>query len=337
MSRRSVDPASATRLALVGAATPEGTHLRDALQDHGLPGDRVDLYGTTEGEALLSEYNGEARLIQELSPDEVATHDVVFLCETGESAHRVLAAATATGPVVIDLIGFCAGRDDVPLVHVDILPVPDDHRGVVAVPHALSSILAEMLLPVQTAAGLTRAHAAVLCPANDYGAEGLEELREQTVRLFNFTEVPTDVFGRQLAFNVVPYRGVGRTHVEERIADEVAGILGVPSGRLTVRMVLVPVFHGHAISLDVEVEREYDLDELSRAYEGDGGITRGDVWTPLEAAGDRQTVVPEIAANGTRSLRMWAVSGETEKIPANQAVRLADRIAGIGLVPSARG
>jgi aspartate-semialdehyde dehydrogenase len=337
MSRRSVDPASATRLALVGAATPEGTHLRDALQEHGLPGARVDLYGTTDGEAVLSEYEGEARLIQDLSPGEVATHDVVFVCETGESAHRVLAAATATGPVVIDLVGCCSGRDDVPLVHVDIQPVPDDHHGIVAVPHALSSILAEMLMLVDAAAGLATAHAVVLCPAGDYGAEGLEELREQTVRLFNFSSVPTEVFGRQLAFNVIPYRGAGRVHVEERIADEVAEILGAADGCLTVRKILVPVFHGHAISLDVEVEREFDFAELSRAFENGQGVTRGDVWTPLEAAGDRHTIVSEIGASGAGGLRLWAVSGETEKIPANQAVRLADRIAGIGLVPSARG
>ena len=157
------------------------------------------------------------------------------------------------------------------------------------------------------------------------------------MRLFNFSSVPTDVFGTQLAFNVVPYRGVGRVHLEERITEEVQRIMGGTAARLTVRMVLVPVFHGHAISLDIGVEREYDLEEISRVFDDGRGVTRGDVWTPLDAAGDRHTSVPEISAGAAGGLRLWAVSGETDKIPANQAVRLADQIAGIGLAPSSRG
>ena len=52
-------------MALVGAETPEGARIRQALADRGIPGERVNLFGRTEGEAVLSEYAGEARMIQE--------------------------------------------------------------------------------------------------------------------------------------------------------------------------------------------------------------------------------------------------------------------------------
>ena len=329
MSRRSADRAHATRLALVGAETPEGGHLREALAEFGLPGDRVDLYGATEGEAVLSEYAGEARLIQEPAPAEVGDHDVIFLCELGEASSKILASASVDGPVVIDLAGCGVGRDDVPLMHADIDSGTDRPAGVVAVPHALSSVLASLLAPLAKSVSLTRAHALVLCPAADYGTAGLEELREQTVRLFNFSSVPTDVFGEQLAFNIIPYRKLGRTHVEERVASEVVGLLGLGANRLSVRLVLAPVFHGHTISLEVEGDGEVDLAGVTAALDEAQGVTRGDVWSPLEAAGERATIVSEVVPDGAGGVRLWAVSGETDKIPAQQAVGLADRLAGL--------
>ncbi len=330
MSRRSANRAHATRLALVGAETPEGAHLREALAEFGLRGDRVDLYGTTAGEAVLSEYAGEARLIQEPAPGEVGDHDVIFLCELGEASSKIMASVSPDGPVVIDLAGCGVGRDDVPLVHADIDPVTDRKAGVVAVPHALSSVLSSLLSPLTRSMSVTRAHAVVLCPAADYGTPGLEELREQTVRLFNFSSVPTDVFGLQLAFNVIPFRRLGRAHVEERIASEIVGLLDLPATGLSVRLVLAPVFHGHSISLDVEADGDVDLAGVASAFDDAHGVARGEVWSPLEAAGERAVIVSDVASDGAAGVRLWAVSGETEKIPAEQAVRLADRLAGLG-------
>ena len=81
----------ALRVAVIGAATAEATGLRVALAEAGVPGTQVDLFGTTEGEVVLADYAGEARLIQEPDPDIIATHDVVFVCETGEVGRRAAA------------------------------------------------------------------------------------------------------------------------------------------------------------------------------------------------------------------------------------------------------
>ena len=65
MGLRSVKRAGAARVALVGADTVDGSRVRGALARSRVSGSRVDLYGTTHGEVVLSEYAGEARLIQE--------------------------------------------------------------------------------------------------------------------------------------------------------------------------------------------------------------------------------------------------------------------------------
>src|SRR5262245_50992417 len=101
MSRSAAEGVRAARVAVIGAESPCGAFLREALAEQGVPGSRVDLFGATHGEAVLSEYDGEARLIQEPDPRELGGHDLVFLCDASE-ASRQLAAEPARGRLVID-------------------------------------------------------------------------------------------------------------------------------------------------------------------------------------------------------------------------------------------
>ena len=80
MSPRSDRGSGGARIAVIGATTPDGSRVRERLAGFGVPGSRVDLYGGSRGEALISEYDGEARLVQEPDPDETGDHDVIFLC-----------------------------------------------------------------------------------------------------------------------------------------------------------------------------------------------------------------------------------------------------------------
>src|SRR5262245_42068521 len=140
MSPRSAEPAGAPRIAIVGAPTVGGTHVREALAAHGVPGRRVDLYGAQRGEVLLSEYAGEARMVQEPELDEVARHALIFLCEPGEVAGRLPAAAAES--VIIDLEG-CLPEALGPRRLVLDDPAQELRTGdrLFAVPHSLSLVL----------------------------------------------------------------------------------------------------------------------------------------------------------------------------------------------------
>ena len=63
MARRSADPGAA-RVAILGAASPAGSGIKAALAERGVPGERVALFGPSSDVAVLSEYDGEARLVQ---------------------------------------------------------------------------------------------------------------------------------------------------------------------------------------------------------------------------------------------------------------------------------
>lgn len=337
MSRRRAEGSSGTaadraRLALVGAETPEGARIRQALADLGIPGERVNLFGRTAGDAVLSEYAGEARLIQEPETAELIGHDVIFLCETSEVTHRILSVHEPE-TLVVDAVGCAEDRKDTPIVHMDINPgAIASAGGVVAVPHGISAILAEVLHAIDIGPGVRRATAVVMRPAADFGEEGLEELREQTVRLFNFGEVPREVIGAQLSFNVIPERlrsGAG-PRLDRRVEREVGQINAWDEPRLSVRIVNVPVFHGHAAF--VQVEAGGDAGAVSDALDAAPGVERtkdDTAGTPVEIAGERRTLVADLSTDSTGASWIWLVAGELGRVPAELAVRLAAEMKGL--------
>ena len=329
MSPPSASGNGSARVAVVGAPTAAGSRLREALVEHGVPGAQVDLYGGTRGEVVISEYDGEARMIQEPEPAEVARHEVIFICEESDVTDGIVAAA-GPGTFVIDMLGSLAARVGAPRVHMDINPdvVPSSGGRCFAVPHPLTLLLAELLHPLDRELGLAEVIAVVLRPASDFGEQGLEELRDQTVRLLSFAEVPVRTFGRQLAFNVIPQTelAAGEPSLEAQITGEIGELLGWRESHLTVRLLTVPLFHGHGLQLRFRLERDTTPEEVRGVLERAGlsdPEAAGRPATPLEVTGQTRTSLSDPAEDGLGGFWLWVVAGETAARGAAQAVRLA--------------
>ncbi len=315
--------AGRARVAIVGAPTVEGTHLRQALAEHGVPGRQVDLYGSTAGEVVLSEYAGEARLIQDPELEEVARHELIFVCESGEVVSRLAAAAPSS--VIIDLGEFLPGEASTRPVRLEVEPEAARGGTRFAVPHPLALVLAEVLRPLESGFGVAEAMAVVIRPAADFGQEGVEELREQTVGLLNFSSVPVATFGRQLAFNIIPgarVAGAGRA-LESRLAREVTGLVGWDERRVTVRLLAAPLFHGHALQLRFRLVRPAALAAVRSALDQPGLLSGQEAATPLDVPGDACTRVSDLSEDGLGGFWLWGVVGEAASRSARQAVKLA--------------
>jgi aspartate-semialdehyde dehydrogenase len=323
----------AARVAVVGAPTTDGTRLREALAERGVPGERVDLYGATRGEVVLSEYDGEARLIQDPSLADIAAHELIFLCERGEVARRA-AGLAAAGRVVIDVVGALDGEASPRRIHLDLNPEDARSGECLAVAHPVGSVLAELLSGLDASYGVAEAFAVVLCPASDLGEPGIEELREQTVRLLSFSAVPVETFGRQLAFNVIPHGSLPPDSAgsEERIAADVSELLGWTRPKLSLRLLTVPLFYGHGLEVRLRLERPAGIADVAGALERFGssaGEPRDVPCTPLEVTGSEQIRVAEIVEDGLGGFWIWAVAGETGARGASEAVRLGAELADI--------
>ena len=148
-------------------------------------------------------------------------------------------------------------------------------------------------------------------------------------------EVPPSVYPTQIAFNVIPHIDVfmedGQTKEEWKMVAETKKIVD-PKIKVTATCARVPVFVGHAESLNIEFEDFLDEDEardILRAAPGvmvvdkreDGGYV-----TPVDCVGDYATFISRIRQDPTidNGINLWCVSDNLRKGAALNAVQIAE-------------
>jgi aspartate-semialdehyde dehydrogenase len=330
-------------VALFDATTLAAKGVKDQLTARSFPTASVRMFtSSADPDFNLTEFAGEPILLAPPDFDTLGQLDVAFLCGTRQEGDRYLDWAGRGGFVAIDLTGASIGAGDVPLVNASVNPetIPPG-PGLVGVPHAVAQMLSTLLAPVRRHCGLREAVVVVLQPASERGQEGIDELYRQSISLMNFQEMPKDVFGRQLAFNLVPgwvaeeakSAAATRADLERQVLRVTGGGYG-----LALQVVDAPVFHGHAFVAHLVLSEGKGSEDLQAAYQGMDDVSvgrRGDKVTPVERAGDGRLLVTGVQPGlNSSSFWLWAVADDLAGGRSRNAVRIAEAILERG---SARG
>ncbi|OLD62580.1 MAG: hypothetical protein AUI47_11950 [Acidobacteria bacterium 13_1_40CM_2_68_5] len=322
-------------VALFDATTLRGKAVKDHLVARSFPTASVRLYtSSSDSEANLSDYAGEAMLVTSPDIEALGKLDIAFLCGAREEGARYLDWAGRTGFVAIDLTRAANSAPQVPVVNASVNPeaIPGG-AGVIATPHPVSQLLSTLLAPIRRHGGLREVEAVVLQPASHYDAAGIDELHQQAISLMNFQEMPKEIFGRQLAFNVLPAwpQEEGGTPGEDRPGLE-GEIMGITGGgySLAMQVVQTPVFHGHAAMVHLVLENGRSREDLLECFKGSDDVRlarRGDKITPVERAGETGVLVAGVRRSwGDSSFWVWAVMDDLAGGTTLNAVRIAEAL-----------
>ncbi len=213
---------------------------------------------------------GEDDELDVYNPDEFdfAKVNVVILAVNDEIAKKYASKALAKGCRIIDCSRAFFAESDVPMI---VAGVNDEDmqrasRGIVSVP---SAPVTQMLLPlaeVHKKFELKRIVVSTYMSTSIYGKEGMDELFAQVRKIYMNDTLADDqnVFKKQIAFNVIP-------QVEEFIGEETAcewamnaqakKVLG-GNMKVHANCAIVPSFIGCAEFVNVECEKEVDVDEV---------------------------------------------------------------------------
>lgn len=331
-------PAAARKahVALFDATTLVAKGVKDRLVDRGFPIATVHLYTSSDDpEANLTEFAGEAMLVAQPDIDALGAIDVAFFCGSRAEGERYMDWPAGKGFVGIDLTTASQTRPDVPLINASVNPgtLPEG-PGLVAAPRPIGLLLSTVLAAIQRGCGLLEAAAVVLQPVSECGEEGIGELYKQTLGLLNFQEMPTSLFGRQVAFNLVPDFAYGATGTPgagtpAEIEREIARITG-GGFALSVAVVVAPVFHCHAAMVRVVLPPGRAAADLAAALGAAGDIRlaeTGGAVTPVERAGESGILLAGLRPAGAPGAYwLWVVSDNLTSGAALNAVRIAETI-----------
>jgi aspartate-semialdehyde dehydrogenase len=330
------------KIAIIGAASIRGKELNEVLADSPFAGANFSLLDDDSQLGQLEAVGDEVTFIQRIEPTAFDGVDFVFFAGSEEVTRRHWKAAQKAGASIIDAsyalesepgVLVCSpwleesGRSGLNLSTPAVVPA-----------HPVAIALGLILARLQELGVIKSASATVLEPASEYGHTALDELHQQTIALLNFQSTPRAIYDTQVAFNVAPVLGAEAKAdlrgSEARIRRHYALLAGSTLPPVSLQLLHAPVFHGHGISLAVEVDQPLQLDHVEAALGGEHvdvilGDADADVPNNLNTVGQGDVMVRVRTADGSaeKTTRFWIwASIDNLKFSALNAVACATEL-----------
>ena len=330
----------AYRVAIVGAASLKGKEVAEVIEQRNFPAAEVKLLDDDETLGQLEALKDEVTFIQAIRAEQFEHVDFTFFASDEQSTLKNWQQASSSGSAIVDLSyaleNEASARVRAPWVekHLADGAIPELQPQPAVVAHPVSIVLALLMERLRESAGIQRSVAMVLEPASEHGQKGMDELHQQTVNLLSFQPLPKKLFDVQIAFNMIAQFGSAASSslssVERRIGSHYRAITGSESILPAMFILQAPVFHGHALALNLQLEGEFDLAKITAALSGEHvSVVEGGQEAPnnVNAAGQSDVLVwltPD--AFDPKSIWLWTAF-DNLRIAASNAVECAELMA----------
>lgn len=316
-------------VAVVGATGMVGQTFITVLEEYQLPIDRIIFLASERSKGKTVVFNGKTYPVEVLDDHSFDQPlDYALFSAGGETSKRYAPIAAAHGVIVIDNSSAWRMDPKVPLVVPEVNPqATRNHHGIIANPNC-STIQSVIPLQALKPWGLHRIVYSTYQAVSGSGYKGVADLRA------NLANQASTFYPTTILHNVLPHIDVflpnGATKEEEKMIHETRKILELPDLKCTATCVRVPVFNGHSVAINVELERPFELDDILKALEAQPGlrVMREGYPTPLEISGQDLTVVGRIRRDDSvaHGLNMWVVADNIRKGAASNAIQIMQKL-----------
>lgn len=279
---------------------------------------------TTDPEQVgaVTDIAGEAALVQECDAETLRGVDLAILLH-GDAAQAPTVLAD-TVLVVVDPKGdWPEGTLAVAGIDSDLIERQSDRTFVSPSPAVI--LLAHLLQPM-TPLRPSGALAQILLPASSHGQAGLDELFGQTRSIVAMRDDrPTEVFGKQIAFNLLPVPSDHSTYL-----DQLKQLLGGEPA-LALQIVQTGVFHSLACNLFVSFEEDPGVEKIRQCLADQPWIevvAEGDLPGPTDAAAREEILVADLRPSPARpgSYQLWAVMDNLTRGGASNVLEIVENL-----------
>lgn len=337
------------RVAVVGATGAVGRTILQLLDERNFPLDEVALFASPRSEGKRLAFRGHEVAVRGIHDRWFEGIDIALTTAGSVVARRIVPPAAASGTVCVDNSSAFRMDPGVPLVIPEINPEAlASHKGIVANGNCTAITALMPLGPLHKRFDLRFLVTSSYQSVSGSGMKGVRELAEQVEKLHEEVESLTspdrealpvgEVFGRTIAFNVVPHaerfdpEGSGFTTEEIKMGNEFRKVLGIPDLECAATAVRVPVVTGHAVSIYARFEQPVTPDQAREVLDQAPGVRVVDdpganlYPTPLDSAGIDDVLVGRIRqpAGDDHALLLFAAGDNLRKGAALNAVQIAE-------------
>lgn len=319
--------------AIVGATGMVGRTFLEVLEERELPIENLYLFSSNRSAGKKIIFKGKEIIVEELNKDSFTNRDIkIALFSAGGELSKIYAPiAVKNGVTVIDNSSAWRMDSEVPLIVPEVNPESAFiNRGIIANPNCstIQSVLPLKIL--DELYGIKRVVYSTYQAVSGSGVKGVRDLEEGIKG-----ELPTN-YPHPIAYNCLPHIDSflenGYTKEEEKMIMETRKILGHANLAVTATCVRVPVKNSHSISMNVELLKEPDIEELKTKFrEARGIILEDDISKniypmAITSSGKDEVFVGRIRRDISveNGVNLWVVADNIRKGAATNTVQIAE-------------
>ncbi len=328
------------KVALVGATGLVGQKMLEVLEERNFPIKTLLPVASAKSIGKKITYNSSEFEVVSMEDAILAKPDIALFSAGGSVSLEFAPKFAEVGTVVID--NSSAWRMDpskklvVPEVNGQAI-MRDDK--IIANPNCSTIQLVVALKPLHDAFNIKRIVVSTYQSVTGSGKGAVDQLdaeREgKEVRM---------VYPHKIDMNALPHIDVfqenGYTKEEMKMTNETKKIMGDDSIQLTATCVRIPTIGGHSEAVNIEFEKEYELNTVYDILKEAKGVTvvdnpsKNEYPMPLNAHDKDDVFVGRIRRDETqpKTLNMWVVSDNLRKGAATNAIQIAEYLVENGLV-----
>jgi aspartate-semialdehyde dehydrogenase len=332
-------------VAVVGATGLVGEAMIELLESRGFPVENLYPLGSDNSAGSVIYFGGKSRRVGNLAEFDFSKVQIALFSAGADVAAEYAPQAVEAGAVVIDNSSCFRDEPEVPLIVPEVNPERiHEHSGIIANPNCSTIQMLVAVAPIYRSVGIRRINVATYQAVSGGGRKAVEELARQTALLLNAQDVDTQIFPKQMAFNVLPqidsFDDSGYTGEELKMVNETRKILEDDDIGVNPTCVRVPVFFGHSEAVHVETREQISALEVREMLQMAPGVEVVDEavdggWaTPVtEATGKDAVFVSRIREDLSceNGIDLWVVSDNVRKGAALNAVQIAELLIQAGL------
>ncbi len=324
-------------IAIVGATGNVGRKILEVIQKLDFKFGELYLIASDKSIGKKITFKNKTYSIVGLNDFDFSKVKIAFFSAGSDIAEK-WAPIAAKKTIVIDNSKHFRMDKDIPLVvpevNVDTLK-NYKNKNIIANANCSTIQLVLALKPLHDQFKIKRVIVSTYQSVSGAGNAQMMELEEQSKKVLEKKKVSSKNFTKQIAFNVIPhidsFMKDRYTKEEWKMTVETKKILD-PNISLSATCVRVPVFVGHAESINIEFNSEVDSEKIRECLKKAPGCKvideakDGGYVTPVESSGDFLTYISRIRDDMTQknSINMWVVSDNLLKGAALNAVQIAN-------------
>lgn len=318
------------RIAVVGATGLVGRKMLQVLNESGLKIEELLPAASEKSAGQKLSFQGKDWTVKTVQQVLDARPDAALFSAGGSVSLEWAPKFAEAGITVIDNSSAWRMHEDVKLVVPEInASLLTENDKIIANPNCSTIQLVMVLNPLQQKYGLKRVIISTYQSITGTGAKAVDQMEAER----NGTTAQ-QVYAYPIDKNCIPQCDVfseeGYTKEELKMVNESRKILGIPRLRVTATAVRVPVVGGHSESVNVELEKDFDLDEVRRLLSETQGVIVQDDPARLEypmpryAHDKNEVFVGRIRRDmsNDNTLNLWIVSDNLRKGAATNAVQI---------------